>query len=229
MKTTPYDAKVAAPTSTEPESSQRLLAILLHLRSVESSDEEATRSRIIDVAIEMFTGRGYAGTPMRAIASGVGIKAASIYAHFPSGKEELLKAALQEILDEFLAFVVAPLTVDMPVDAQLRTILERHVVWQLTQEQKAPAWDAAIRQFGIAGVLSEDDIASIRAQQELYHDYVTCLVRCQTESRAREKALAVVALCDQSPFWSLDDGGGEQSAADVAELVWDFTRAILHS
>ena len=120
----PYDEPVNAPTVTADSApSQHLLAILMHLRTVQTGDVGATRSRIIDVALEMFTGQGYAGTPMRAIAAGVGIKAASIYAHFPSGKEELLKAALQEILDEFLAYVVAPLRKDMDERDQLRTLL----------------------------------------------------------------------------------------------------------
>lgn len=208
---------------------QHLLAILLHLRSVESTDQEATRRRIIDVAMEMFTGRGYAGTPMRAIASGVGIKAASIYAHFPSGKEELLKAALQEILDDFLAFVVAPLRSEMDEREQLTTIVDRHVTWQLTQGEKAPAWDAAIRQYGIAGVLSEEEITPIRAQQDLYHEYVTSLVRSQSEAAPSEKALAILALCDQAPMWRRTSGRKPRGPREVAAMVWSFSEAILQA
>lgn len=222
-----YDARVSPPPLAESASAQHLLAILLHLRSVESTDEEATRSRIIDVAMEMFTGRGYAGTPMRAIASGVGIKAASIYAHFPSGKEELLKAALQEILDEFLAFVVAPLRGEMNEREQLATIVDRHVTWQLTQGEKAPAWDAAIRQYGIAGVLSEKDIAPIRAQQALYHEYVTSLVRSQSKAAPSEKALAILTLCDQAPLWCRGSGKKLRGPREVAGTVWSFSEAIL--
>lgn len=177
--------------------------------------------------MEMFTGSGYAGTPMRAIASGVGIKAASIYAHFPSGKEELLRAALQEILDEFLAFVVAPLRIEMDEREQLRTLVERHVTWQLTQGGKAPAWDAAIRQYGIAGVLSEEDIAPIRAQQGMYHEYVTSLTRSQTPRAAPEKALAILALCDQAPLWRSDAEHGDRAPLEVADLMWSFAHAIL--
>lgn len=214
---------------SEAAPAQYLLAILFHLRSLESTDREATRSRIIDVAMEMFTGRGYAGTPMRAIASGVGIKAASIYAHFPAGKEELLKTALSEILDEFLAFVVAPLRVEMDELAQLRAVVQRHVTWQLTQGEKAPAWDAAIRQYGIEGVLADDDIESIRAQQRMYHQYVASLVRTESQNAPSEKALAILALCDQAPLWRRGPGRNVREPDEVAALVWSFSESILRS
>lgn len=46
---------------------------------------------ILERALELFAQRGYAGTSVRDIASGTGIRAASIYAHFAS-KEHVLAA-----------------------------------------------------------------------------------------------------------------------------------------
>lgn len=52
-----------------------------------------TRERLIQVALELFSEYGYEGTSVEQIASAVGIKAPSIYAHF-KGKEDILKAVL---------------------------------------------------------------------------------------------------------------------------------------
>lgn len=176
--------------------------------------------------MELFTGQGYAGTPMRAIASEVGIKAASIYAHFPEGKEELLKAALREIFDEFLAFVVAPLKPAMTPAEQLQIVVTRHATWQLTMGKKAPAWDAAVRQFGVAGVLNDRDVTAIRQRQSLYHDYVKSLVRTRTTSKADEKTGAILALCDQVNLL-MPRRQGRGHADQAVEDVWRFSQALL--
>lgn len=53
------------------------------------------REEIIDVAAGLFVNRGFAATSTRDIAEAVGIRQASIYYHFPSGKEEILGELLQ--------------------------------------------------------------------------------------------------------------------------------------
>jgi AcrR family transcriptional regulator len=54
-------------------------------------EEFTTKDRIMDAAIVLFSDRGYDNVSMRDIASKVGIKAASIYNHFPS-KRDILKS-----------------------------------------------------------------------------------------------------------------------------------------
>jgi AcrR family transcriptional regulator len=51
---------------------------------------QQTKEKIMDVAIKLFSERGYDLVSMRDIAANVGIKAASIYNHF-SSKREILK------------------------------------------------------------------------------------------------------------------------------------------
>lgn len=53
------------------------------------------REEILDVCASLFTQRGFAATSTRDIADAVGIRQASIYFHFPSGKEEILADLLQ--------------------------------------------------------------------------------------------------------------------------------------
>ena len=50
---------------------------------------EGTRGVILEVALKLFAERGYAGASIREIAEAVGMKSASLYAHFPS-KEHIL-------------------------------------------------------------------------------------------------------------------------------------------
>ena len=52
---------------------------------------QSTKEKIMDIAIVMFSDRGYDSVSMRDIAAGVGIRASSIYYHF-SSKLDILKS-----------------------------------------------------------------------------------------------------------------------------------------
>lgn len=53
------------------------------------------REEILDIAAGLFVDRGFAATSTRDIAEAVAIRQASIYYHFPSGKDEILGELLQ--------------------------------------------------------------------------------------------------------------------------------------
>lgn len=58
-----------------------------------SEGSGTTRQRLLDCALELFAAHGFAGTSMRMLARGAGIRESSIYNHF-SGKDELYKAVI---------------------------------------------------------------------------------------------------------------------------------------
>lgn len=203
---------------------ERLLAITLHLREVESNapDDASTRSHILATAISLFTRKGYAGTSMREIAAVVGIKAASLYAHCPEGKEQLLRLSLHSILAEFLAFITKSIRFDMRPDEQLWSVVSRHITWQLENGDQALAWDAAINQFGVVGVLDDDQLTAIRAEQALYHDYLEALVAEVGDDpvEARDRATALRVMCDQASAWAGTEGSrpGHDLAAAIERI-----------
>ncbi|MFV8816611.1 TetR/AcrR family transcriptional regulator [Haliea sp. E17] len=58
---------------------------------------QRTAARILDVAEEMFAHQGFAGTSLRQIADGAGIREPGLYNHF-AGKQELYDAVLRRAL-----------------------------------------------------------------------------------------------------------------------------------
>jgi AcrR family transcriptional regulator len=65
-----------------------------------------TRTRLIDVAIDLFTRHGFAGTSLQMIADELGFTKAAIYHHFRT-REQLLAAILAPILGELRAVIEA--------------------------------------------------------------------------------------------------------------------------
>ena len=58
-----------------------------------------TKERIVRAAARQFALSGYDGVPLRVIAADVGIRAASIFHHFPGGKQELYETITSELID----------------------------------------------------------------------------------------------------------------------------------
>jgi len=55
--------------------------------------------RVLDVAEALFTDRGYNAITLRDIADELGIKQASLYYHFPAGKEQLFIAMAERLFE----------------------------------------------------------------------------------------------------------------------------------
>lgn len=211
----------------------RLLAIAFHLRDVAAIEPggNSTRSEILSTAISLFTRKGYAGTSMREIAARVGIQAASLYGHAPEGKEQLLRLGLHSILNRFLDYITRDIRPEMSPRDQLHAIVTAHATWQLVYGDQALAWDAAINQFGVAGVLDDASLADVRRVQALYHDYLESLVaaECADASAAADVAAAIRILCDQAPSWldrpgQADDPGVRE---EIVGRVWNLAVHLL--
>ncbi len=65
-----------------------------------------TRTRLIEVAIDLFTRHSFAGTSLQMIADELGFTKAAIYHHFRT-REQLLAAVLAPILDELRTVIEA--------------------------------------------------------------------------------------------------------------------------
>ena len=63
-----------------------------------------TKQLILDHALKLFTDKGYEGASMDDIARAVGIRKASLYAHF-DGKESIFSAIFDDILAEYERFI----------------------------------------------------------------------------------------------------------------------------
>ena len=63
-----------------------------------------TKQLILDHALALFTDKGYEGASMDDIARAVGIRKASLYAHF-DGKESIFSAIFDDILAEYERYI----------------------------------------------------------------------------------------------------------------------------
>jgi len=96
-------------------------------RVTESTSKSKRRRDIVRAAIDIFAERGYFAARMHDVAERAGVADGTLYLYF-TGKEDLLVSILEGHADDFLARARRDLVqIDDP-RAQLRRLVERHLV-----------------------------------------------------------------------------------------------------
>lgn len=116
---------------------------------------------IWDTAERLFSQYGYHATTMRRIASELGLEAGSLYAHIES-KEEILRAVIRRIGDQFLETVEPIAASAAPPDERLRKALKAHI------RLIADHLDAATVYFHEWKFLGPRYRASVRERRDTY-------------------------------------------------------------
>jgi len=100
----------------------------------EASESASTRERILDVALDLFTEKGFDGTSLREIAERLGVTKAALYYHFASKDDILL--ALHMRLHECGKGALAQMTGGEPVTvAQWGSLLDEVMAQMLAQRK----------------------------------------------------------------------------------------------
>lgn len=81
------------------------------------------KQRVLDVAEELFMQRGYAAITLRDIAEALDLRQASLYYHFPDGKEQLFMAVVTRALERHqVGLETAIHQAEAQLPAQLRAV-----------------------------------------------------------------------------------------------------------
>jgi TetR/AcrR family transcriptional regulator, lmrAB and yxaGH operons repressor len=76
---------------------------------------DRSRNALIDTAATLFRRQGYAATGLNQILEDAGVKAGSLYHHFPGGKQELAAAVVESAGGDIDRLLRKVLTQDVPV------------------------------------------------------------------------------------------------------------------
>jgi AcrR family transcriptional regulator len=182
---------------------------------------DRSRAALIDTAATLFRRQGYAATGLNQILDDAGVKAGSLYHHFPGGKQELaaavvesagaqiervLRAALASavdvvtVIDRWVDLLAAGLAADSrdgcPVEPIATESVHASELVRLAAARAFESWCAAV-----AERLRADGWA---------------------DERAREAALAVVSIIEGALV--LSRTSGDAAALNAAKTA---TRAVL--
>src|SRR3954469_11090974 len=176
---------------------------------------EARRREVIDTAAELFAERGYDGTSISELTAATGLAAGGLY-HYIEGKDDLLIAICDELLEPLLARAREVVAAEAPPVEQLRELVgawvahvveHRHHMLVFTQERQA--------------IEHERRWARVRSQRQAFErilDEVLARGEADGSMRFADRRLSLLALLgmvNYTPQWVRP--GGRLSPAEIAD------------
>ena len=144
---------------------------------------EATRQNILESAARVFRRDGYSGAKLSDIAADIGMKAGSLYYHFPS-REALVEAVLEtgtRRTHDALLQKLGQLPTSAGPAKRIEVAIETHLVMVLAQEDIASATTKLIGQVPTS--IRERALSGQRAYGALWHKL---LVEAQRDGTIRD-------------------------------------------
>lgn len=100
-----------------------------------TSGDDGTRQRMLDATEEVLTERGYAATSLDEVARRCGVTKPALYHHFPGGKDDLIVAVGQRMLERDHAEMTEAIATASGARAQLEAV----AAWMFGQNRHSEA------------------------------------------------------------------------------------------
>lgn len=163
--------------------------------STEQEVKDSTQ-RVLDVAEALFMDRGYNAITLRDIADELGIKQASLYYHFPGGKEQLFLTMAERMFERHRQGIVAALAEGQH---DLRTQLREVSKWFSSQQ---PVKFMGMMHADLAALSPEHkEHLAQKAHAAMFHPLRESFVAAQARGEIRPMHPDLLAGCF---LWLMD-------------------------
>ena len=176
---------------------------------------EARRSEVVATAARLFAERGYDGTSMSELTAATGLAAGGLY-HYIEGKDDLLIAICDELLEPLLERAREIVAAEAPPVEQLRQLVaawvehvvaRRHHMLVFTQERQAIERQARWRRVRSQRKAFEKILDEVLARGEANGS--------MTFADRRLSLLALLGMVNYTPQWVRPNG--RLSAREIAD------------
>ena len=168
--------------------------------SAATLEPEGASERIRRAAIGLFKGRGYHGTPVRALARIVRIEAASLYYHFPS-KQELLADIFDRVMDDLLDGLQRAVGGKTNAADRVRAAVRFHVLFHIERQEEAFISHSELRS------LTGPNLRRIVAKRDRYEAMFRSLLVASAKAGVFEvddprlMTIAILTMCSGVADW----------------------------
>ncbi|HET8815078.1 MAG TPA: TetR/AcrR family transcriptional regulator [Solirubrobacterales bacterium] len=176
---------------------------------------DARRREVIDTAARLFAERGYAATSISELTDATGLAAGGLY-HYIEGKDDLLIAICDELLEPLLERAREIVADEAPPVEQLRRLVEawvahvvehRHHMLVFTQERQAIEHERRWRRVRSQRKAFEKILDDVLARGEADGS--------MTFTDRRLSLLALLGMVNYTPQWVRSNG--RLTPAEIAE------------
>lgn len=187
-----------------------------------TADRKETRERLLDVALELFSEKGYAETSLREIAAELGVSKAALYYHFESKADILM--ALHMRMHEIGQRALAEIQGHERDVRRWRTALENSVDDLLANRK---LFEVHARNHGALEELHKDHAEHTRAHDDLEGRFLAMLGDPALPLETRVRIAGAVGATTSLTMWVSQaslDVPHDEFAAILRRIVGDLVR-----
>ena len=183
-----------------------------------------TVDRVRDVATVLFYEKGYHATTMREIAKHVGVKAGSLYNHFP-GKQHILFHICRGAVSTLLEGALVRLDGLVEPDDRMRELVRWHVTFHARNRYEARVADEQLH------ALEPENLQAVLVLRDQYEGLIKDLLRAGRDTgqwRVEDVsmiAFAIETMCTQVDVWYRE--AGPLSPDQIGDIFANFILAAL--
>lgn len=187
---------------------------------------EVTRPRILDAAVRLFAGKGFAATGVRELAAEAGITGAALY-HYVGTKDDLLVEIMRSAIEPLLEAAAEAVAEQETPEAQLASIVELHVWMHGARPLATIVADTELR--ALAGERRDEMIALRDRYEALWRGVVEAGARSGRFEVADVPiaAIALIELCNGVAHWYRP--GGRIPLDEVCAIHADLALAAVRA
>ncbi|MDI9978694.1 TetR/AcrR family transcriptional regulator [Rhodococcus sp. IEGM 1307] len=196
-----------------------------HLEKYDWSDQSPSRRQILQAFLRLATTNGFQSVSMRMIAKVVNIKAPSIYAHFPDGRDEIVAESLRWHFHQFGTAVLDETDMCTSPADFWSAMVRVHLTRQL-ELPESNLWDLLVATDKMVHVLPAEVRDEAAEWVGLYEGMYNAVAQDLGIEEPYEGVRIVMTLLEGATRWCDWDGSEGQLAA-LADRAVQLTRSVL--
>lgn len=200
-------------------------ALLHRLEEWNWAGQNTHRQQILEAFLELATANGFNSVSMRMIAKAVNIKAPSLYAHFPAGRDEIVAESLRWHFHKFGMALIDAVHQASSADEFWDAMVKLHFTRQVRLPE-SNLWDLLVATDKMVGILPAELRAQVDDWVNLYENmYVAAALEMGTAS-AKEHVKVVMTLLEGATRWA-PSGCDDFQLAELADRAVLLSRSVL--
>ncbi|MFI6367736.1 TetR/AcrR family transcriptional regulator [Nocardia sp. NPDC050630] len=196
-----------------------------HLDKYDWSDQSPSRRHILQAFLRLATANGFNSVSMRMIAREVDIKAPSIYAHFPEGRDEIVAESLRWHFHRFGIAILEAVDQSESPEASWDAMVRVHLTRQLRLPE-SNLWDLLVATDKMVHNLPADVRTEADQWVDLYERMYRAAAADMGIESPDETVRIVMALLESASRWSAWNGD-DKELPRLADRAVALTRSIL--
>lgn len=195
------------------------------VRQYDWSSQSSSRRQIAEVFLRLALAHGFSSVSMRMIAQEIGIRASTIYAHFPHGRDEIVEEMVRWHFHKFGTAVLDAVAGAHSPEEAISIMTAVHLRRQL-QLPETDMWDLLIATDRMVHFLPSRVSAEAAEQIRLYEQLYRCAASEMGFSDSGDAVRILMTLLDGAGRWCSPEEF-EAHPEKLLDRTSRLTRAVL--